>query len=180
MNDALQISLPFAVLANARSWRESRWPGFARRVLSRPKPGIAARLLGLAVTVGWVDYVTRSLKLNLQAVAGDAVLTENDAARALAAARDCHPHLMLLDVLMPHLDSRDVSAQIHADAGLKETPIVFLTALAHNEDTGGHAVAAGATIHLAKPVDAEERIKGIAQTLSPTLQPQCHAHAPHL
>jgi len=143
-------------------------------------PGIAALLLGLVVTVGWVDYVTRSPNLNLEAVAGDAVLTENDSARATPAARGFHPRLMLLDGLMPHLDGCDVSAHIHADAGLKETPIVFLTALAHNEDTGGHAVAAGATVYLARPVDAEELIKCMEQTLSPTLQPQRHAHSPHL
>ena len=35
----------------------------------------------------------------------------------------------------------------------ESTPIVFLTALANNEDTDGHAVVAGSTVYLAKPVD---------------------------
>jgi CheY-like chemotaxis protein len=124
--------------------------------------------------------VTRSFKLNLEGTAGYEVRTENDSPRAVDAARDFHPHLILLDVLMPHLDGCDVSTRIHADADLKGTPIVFLTALAHNEDTGGRRVAAGSTFYLAKPVDTGELIKCIEQTLSPKLQPQRHAFALHL
>ena len=110
--------------------------------------------------------VTRNLKLNLQAMAGYDVRTENDSTRAIDAAREFHPQLILLDVLMPRLDGCDISARIHADSELKDTPIVFLTALAHNEDTGGHAVVAGATVYFAKPVDTEELIRCIEQTLS--------------
>jgi len=124
--------------------------------------------------------VTRSLKLNLEATANYEVRTENDPALALDAARDFHPHLILLDVLMPRLDGCDVSARIHADPKLKDTPIVFLTALANKEDTGGHAVVAGSTVYLAKPVDTEELIKCIEQTLSPTVQPRRHAFTLHL
>jgi DNA-binding response OmpR family regulator len=115
--------------------------------------------------------VTRSLKLNLETAAGYEVRTENDSTHAIDAAREFHPQLIILDVLMPQLDGCDVSARIHADPELADTPIVFLTALAHNEDTGGHAVTAGSTIYLAKPVDARELIKCIEQTLSPDAKP---------
>jgi CheY-like chemotaxis protein len=124
--------------------------------------------------------VTRNLKLNLETMAGYAVRTENDSTRAIDAAREFHPQLILLDVLMPRLDGCDVSAQIHADSELKDTPIVFLTALANNEDTAGHAVVAGSTIYLAKPVDTEELIKCIEQTLLTTVQRQRRAFSPPL
>jgi two-component system, OmpR family, alkaline phosphatase synthesis response regulator PhoP len=124
--------------------------------------------------------VTRSLKLSLEAAAGYEVRTGNDPALAIDAARDFHPHLILLDVLMPHLDGCDVSARIHADPELADTPIVFLTALANNEDTGGHAVVAGSTVYLAKPVDTEELINCIEQTLLTTAQLQRHALSPQL
>jgi CheY-like chemotaxis protein len=123
--------------------------------------------------------VTRSLKLNLEATANYEVRTENDSALAIDAARAFHPQLILLDVLMPRLDGCDVSARIHADPELKDTPIVFLTALTNNEDTGGHAVAAGSTVYLAKPVDTEELIKCIEQTLLTTVQPRRHAFSLH-
>jgi CheY-like chemotaxis protein len=80
---------------------------------------------------------------------------------------------------MSHLDGCDVSARIHADPELKDTPIVFLTALAHNEDTGGHAVAAGSTVYLAKPVDTEELVECIEQTLLRAGKPQRHVVRRH-
>ena len=110
--------------------------------------------------------ITRNLKLNLESMAGYEVRTENDPVLAVGAARVFRPHVILLDVLMPRLDGCDVAARIHADPELKDTPIVFLTALAHNEVTGGHSVIAGSTIYLAKPVDTKELINCIEQTLT--------------
>jgi CheY-like chemotaxis protein len=124
--------------------------------------------------------ITRSLKLTLEATAGYEVRTENDSSRAIDAAREFHPQLILLDVLMPGLDDCDVSARLHADPELRDTPIVFLTALANNEETGGRVVVAGSTVYLAKPVDTEELIKCIERTLSPTPQPQHYAFSLHL
>lgn len=131
-------------------------------ILSSARPG--RRIL----IVDDEPSITRSLKLNLETAAGYEVRTDNDSARAIAAAREFRPQVILLDVLMPHLDGCDVAARIHADDDLKDTPIVFLTALAHNEDTGGHAITAGSTVYLAKPVDTGELIKCIEQTLSRT------------
>ena len=119
--------------------------------------------------------VTRSPKPNLGATARYEVRTENDSALAIDAVREFRPQLILLDVLMPHLDGCDVAARIHADPELKDTPIVFLTAPTHNEDTGGHAVVAGSTVYLAKPVDTAELIKCIEQTLLTTMQPRHYA-----
>ena len=103
--------------------------------------------------------VTRSLKLNLEHTLRYEVRTENDATRAVAVARDFHPHLILLDVVMPGFDGRDVSAHIHSDPELRYTPIVFLTALATNEDTSGQTMIAGSTVYIAKPVMLGELIR---------------------
>jgi CheY-like chemotaxis protein len=115
--------------------------------------------------------ITRSLKLNLEAMAGYVVRAENDPARALETARSFRPHLIVLDVLMPGLDGCDIAAHLHADPHLRSTPIAFLTALAHNEDTGGHAIVAGSTVYLAKPVAIDELIRCIEQLLAPPAVP---------
>lgn len=111
--------------------------------------------------------VTRSLKLNLENTMRYEVRTENDSARAVAAAREFHPDLILLDVIMPGLDGCDVSTRIHADPELRDMPIVFLTALATNEDTGGQAITAGATVYVAKPVMLGELLRCIDQHVRP-------------
>lgn len=121
--------------------------------------------------------LARSLKLNLEATGHYEVRTENDSNHVIKIVREFHPHLILLDVLMPGPDGCEVSARLHADPEVKDTPIVFLTALADNADTRGHAVAAGSTVYLAKPVDAEELVKCIDETLSRTGQQQRRARS---
>ena len=105
--------------------------------------------------------VTRSLKLNLEGTFRYEVRTENDSTHALAAAREFHPDLILLDVIMPGLDGCDVLARIRADPELKDTLIVFLTALASNDDTGGQMMIAGSRVYLAKPVILGELLRCI-------------------
>lgn len=71
---------------------------------------------------------TNLLKLNLEETGKYEVRVENWAEDALTAARDFKPDLILLDIIMPRLPGGNVAALIKEDAGLKDTPIVFLTA----------------------------------------------------
>ncbi len=105
--------------------------------------------------------VTRNLKLTLEASGGYEVLGENHPTNALTAARVFRPDLILLDVMMPGADGGDVAAQVRADPVLRETPIIFLTALVSNEETGGHEISSGAETFLAKPVDLGELRKSL-------------------
>jgi CheY-like chemotaxis protein len=71
---------------------------------------------------------TNLLKLNLEDTGNYDVRVENWAEDAIAAAREFKPDIILLDIIMPRLPGGNVAAQIKEDAGLKDTPIVFLTA----------------------------------------------------
>ena len=123
--------------------------------------------------------VTRNLKLNLESGGGYEVLGENHAANTLAAARTFRPDLILLDVMMPEMDGGDVAARLQADPLLRDTPVIFLTAIVSNEETDGREMLSGGETFLAKPVDTQELIKCIEQTLSPTEQPRPHALSVH-
>ena len=100
--------------------------------------------------------VTRSLKLTLESGSGYEVLGENNATNTLSTARAFRPDLVLLDVIMPGMDGGDVAARLRADPLLRDTPIIFLTALVSNEETDGHEMLSGAETFLAKPVDIGE------------------------
>jgi CheY-like chemotaxis protein len=100
--------------------------------------------------------VTRNLKLTLESGGGYEVLGENHATITLSTARVFRPDLILLDVIMPGMDGGDVAARLRADPLLRDTPIVFLTALVSNEETDGHEILSGAETFLAKPVDIGE------------------------
>jgi DNA-binding response OmpR family regulator len=103
--------------------------------------------------------VTRMLKLFLEATQAYEVRTENHGSRAVAAVREFRPHLVLLDVVMPDMDGATVAAEIGADAKLKDTPIVFLTALVTREEAGGSGRNIGGRPFVAKPVDPDRIVE---------------------
>ena len=125
--------------------------------------------------------VTRNLKLNLETRAGYQVCAENQADHALAAAQHFRPDLVLLDVMMPGKDGGDVAAQLRSDPLLRDTPIIFLTAIVSNDETDGHAMRSGAETFLAKPVDIAELTRTIDEFLhaSRTRQAQPESHVFH-
>ena len=124
--------------------------------------------------------VTRNLKLNLESGGGYEVLGENIATNALSAARKFKPDLILLDVMMPGMDGGEVVARLRADPLFRDTSIIFLTAIVSNEETDGHEKLSGGETFLAKPVDTEELIKCIEQTLSQKSHQRHHALSLHL
>src|SRR5205085_6053903 len=92
------------------------------------------------------------------------IVVENDSSRALERAREFQPDLILLDVMMPNLDGGDVAAQIRGDVGLKEVPIVFLTALVTQKESARRPMMGGYPF-IAKPVTPELLAQNIAKYL---------------
>ncbi|MCL5021822.1 MAG: response regulator [Nitrospirae bacterium] len=100
--------------------------------------------------------LTRMLKRNLEATGKYEVREENAGARALSAAKEFIPNLILLDVMMPGIDGGSVAAQIGDDAALKHTPVVFLTAIVRKEEVGPEGSSIAGRTFLAKPVRLED------------------------
>ena len=55
------------------------------------------------------------------------VETAKDGEEALQKAREVHPDLLLLDIIMPKLDGRDVLARLKSDPMTADIPVIFLT-----------------------------------------------------
>ncbi len=105
--------------------------------------------------------ITRLLKLNLENTGDYVVREENDGTRALTAAQEFKPDLVLLDVMMPEIDGGDVAAAIEAAPSLRSTKIVFLTAAVKKEELEAHGGVIGGYPYIAKPLD----LKGVLQVL---------------
>jgi CheY-like chemotaxis protein len=60
--------------------------------------------------------------------AGYAVLTAGDGAAALQVARDRHPDVILLDVMMPVMDGVEATRRLRADPSTAAIPIIALSA----------------------------------------------------
>jgi len=108
---------------------------------------------------------TRLLKLNLEQAANYEVRVENWAERALNAAREFRPDLVLLDVIMPCMVGTDVAARFKADANLKSTPILYLSAVGARRSPEGHNGMVDDFSCIAKPASFEDLIDGIERNL---------------
>ncbi len=59
--------------------------------------------------------LTRMVKMNLERTGNYEVRTENQGAKAVAAAREFMPNLIFLDVMMPDMSGDEVSQQLRDD-----------------------------------------------------------------
>ena len=111
---------------------------------------------------------TRLLALNLERSGHYDVRAESEGKQALAAARDFHPDVILLDVLMPDIPGGEVAAQFQADAQLRDIPIIFLTAVVSRQDVQEHGGVISGYPYVAKPTSIDELIACIEQHLPPS------------
>jgi PAS domain S-box-containing protein len=79
----------------------------------------------------------------------------SNGAEALAAARREPPDLVLSDVMMPGMDGFELLEALRADAGLREVPVVLLSARA-GEEARIEGARTGADDYLTKPFSARE------------------------
>lgn len=89
----------------------------------------------------------------------------NDPERALAAAREFQPDLILLDFIMPGLDGGDLASQMRSDPALQRVPIVFLTAVVSAEETQAAPRHVGGFPFLGKPVSPAALVRCIEENL---------------
>jgi CheY-like chemotaxis protein len=88
-------------------------------------------------------------RVNLQAD-GFTVQEASDGVAAMRIAREWHPELILLDVMMPGEDGFAVAERIRDDPELSGTRVMFLTARADIGDNE-RARGTGAVGHVTKP-----------------------------
>ena len=81
------------------------------------------------------------------------VMIVNQATRALAAALQFQPALMLLDVDMPEKSGGDIAREAATDSRLHGIPVLFLTGLISRKEAGTQQLESGGMTFLAKPVE---------------------------
>jgi adenylate cyclase len=95
---------------------------------------------------------------------GYELLKAADGEEALAAVRQDHPDLILLDVMMPKLDGIEVCRRIKGDATLPFTPIILVTSKSDTRDVIA-GLDAGADEYLTKPVDQAALVARVKSVL---------------
>ena len=162
-----RVMLPLARAVPLAVYDASRLGGEALGRPSRPQPVEPAdRALNVLLAE---DHPTNQkvVQMILQPTGAQIVIAENGA-EAVEAMRTCAFDVVLMDMQMPVMDGLTATRAIRRLERERprqpRTPIVMLSANAmaqHRRD----ALAAGADLHVAKPITAESLLAGIAQAL---------------
>lgn len=93
------------------------------------------------------------------------VCTANNGTMCIELAKQEHPDLILLDVMMPDISGFDTAVILKKDEETKDIPIIFLTALNTPTDLV-HGFQVGANDFLTKPFNKEELVMRVMQQIS--------------
>jgi two-component system cell cycle response regulator DivK len=106
----------------------------------------------------------RQILRDLLGSAGYDMIEADNGEDAIAAAREHHPDLILMDIQLPILDGYEATRRIKADAALRMIPIIVVTsyALSGDEDK---ARAAGCDDYVAKPYSPRALLSKVKQHL---------------
>ena len=86
------------------------------------------------------------------------VLEAEDAETGLALARQSRPDLILMDIQLPGMDGLAATRALKEDPGLREIPVLALTAHAMQGDEL-KALEAGCSGYITKPIDTRNFLK---------------------
>ncbi|EKD83283.1 MAG: two-component hybrid sensor and regulator [uncultured bacterium] len=84
--------------------------------------------------------------------------------RAIAAASQNPPDLILMDIMMPDMDGFEVCQRLKADAALREIPVIFISAL-EDVDNKVKAFVNGGVDYISKPFQAAEVLARVSTHL---------------
>jgi DNA-binding response OmpR family regulator len=108
--------------------------------------------------------ILRLLEVNFE-MEGYAVLTASDGVQGLRAAREQRPHVIISDVMMPHMNGLELVAALDADEATGAIPVILLSARAQETDVSD-GLQAGADDYVTKPFDPLELIDRVQQLLA--------------
>jgi CheY-like chemotaxis protein len=137
--------------------------GVPRRDARKEGQRIGSQFLILVVDDAVDNLAMISLALQQQ---GYQVVTAVNGEDAVSVAIQTLPNLILMDINLPGLDGLGATRRIREIDGLREVPIVAVTALG-TEGFQRAAYDAGVSGYLTKPIDLDRMNQLIARLISP-------------
>jgi CheY-like chemotaxis protein len=127
-----------------------------------PQPGVA----GVRVLLAEDNLVNRELAVELLSGAGMDVTIACNGRQAIDLLEQREFDCVLMDCQMPVMDGYEATALLRQRPGLRELPIIAMTAntMAGDRDK---AIAAGMNDYIAKPIDVDEMFATLARWVPP-------------
>ncbi|WP_210330991.1 response regulator [Microvirga terrestris] len=134
--------------------------GPPRRRSSAGSPSLILQPLGRGRRALIVDDEATSREILRQILTreGFEVATAESGQQGIEIAREIHPSVITLDVLMPEFDGWSTLQQLKRDPELQDIPVIMVTIV----DEENQAYALGAAAYLTKPVSREGLLKALA------------------
>lgn len=99
------------------------------------------------------------------AKAGYNVLTAEDGLAAVQSARDCHPDIVILDLMLPKLGGLDVLHRLKDDPELAGIPVLVLSGLSQRNEVKLRAEGAAAFLEKTTILDNEQVLLELIERL---------------
>lgn len=112
------------------------------------------------------EEICRYTKLLLEKTGKFEAMVSTKGMDGLKMARENKPDLVLLDIVLPDMDGSDVAARLFEDEATSNIPVIFMTALAKNNDMENGSGKIGGRFFMPKPVDPKELISRIESILN--------------
>lgn len=116
------------------------------------------------------EPVSRQTLTRLLQFAGYTCAAASNGAHALELARVYHPHLIVMDLMMPGMDGFEATRALKRDDSTQSIPIVTLTASSTPDDRA-EAARAGAEVFLCKPLVMNELLLALHRHLPKAASP---------
>lgn len=129
--------------------------------MNSPKtPNTMKRILYIEDNQNIRENATELLELQ-----GYTVITAQNGAEGLAAARENMPDIIVCDVMMPELDGYEVLIELKKDPAMAGIPFVFVTASVERKEMN-KGFELGAKGYIRKPFDEQELFETVARCLA--------------
>jgi len=89
----------------------------------------------------------------------------DDGERAVQAAKELRPDLILLDIMMPKMDGYEVCQRIRSDSLLKDVNIIMLTAKGREVERE-KGLALGADHYITKPFSTRQVVMKVKEIMA--------------
>ncbi len=117
---------------------------------------------GTVLVIDDDPVIVKLLQVNFE-LEGYQVLTATDGEAGLRRAREDHPDIVVLDVMMPGMDGIEVAHRLRGEDETRALPILLLSAKAQGSDIAeGEEVADG---YVTKPFDSLDLLDRVAALL---------------
>jgi CheY-like chemotaxis protein len=121
--------------------------------------------IGPLLVVEDIPNVLELLEVTLR-FKGYPVISAHNGQEAIEAIARQRPALVITDILMPKMDGYALAQKLRTDPLTRSIPLIFLSATYITPEDKAFALSLGAVKFLEKPVDTEEFLLTIAETLT--------------